>query len=263
MNTDGQIELFESNTSINSNHIALNMADIIISGFHWLQFIANKKERIHFHEWANVFQGARQADISVDRLIWLWDTIISEPGTKKMSSCQLVSLDEDWKAVEPIECLQAGSKFGIFFRKLNSYGYPTNTMASELTPDVKGELGEPLSMKPGKARRLECGDAITIIEIKPNEIGTKREESVGMKVDERCIDIENDTIQVQVKSLNHAYTTASLRLQENRRSHGGRIYDHIAFVLDDGVWKTLDAIRIDAEKIARYQMLNKGNFNKR
>ena len=52
---------------------------------------------------------------------------------------------------------------------------------------------------------------------------------------------------VNVKSLNHAYTTASLRLQPNRRSHGGRVYDHIALRLEKG-FKPLETIRVEHEK---------------
>ena len=61
------------------------------------------------------------------------------------------------------------------------------------------------------------------------------------------MEISGNCLVVNVKSLNHAYTAASLRLQPNRRSHGGRVYDHLA-VKQDKDFKPLEAIRVEQEK---------------
>src|SRR5262245_19974882 len=38
-----------------------------------------------------------------------------------------------------------------------------------------------------------------------------------------------NNVMVWIRSLNHAFTVTSRRLQPHRRGHGGRIYDHIAW----------------------------------
>jgi hypothetical protein len=68
---------------------------------------------------------------------------------------------------------------------------------------------------------------------------------------------ENEAhIHVNVKSLNHAYTKASLRLEPNRRSHGGRVYDHVAYKTDKG-FIPLETIRNEFEEKMWNKLLNK------
>ena len=61
------------------------------------------------------------------------------------------------------------------------------------------------------------------------------------------MEISGNCLAVNVKSLNHAYTAASLRLQPNRRSHGGRVYDHLALKQEKD-FKPLEAIRVEHRK---------------
>ena len=51
-----------------------------------------------------------------------------------------------------------------------------------------------------------------------------------MRIDVERIIVEKDVVTIRVDSLNQAFTVASRRLQPERRSHGGRIYDHIVHV---------------------------------
>ena len=53
---------------------------------------------------------------------------------------------------------------------------------------------------------------------------------------------------MNVRSLNQAYTKASLRLEPRRRSHGGRVYEHVAFMDENDKYVPLEKIRKDVEK---------------
>jgi len=90
-------------------------------------------------------------------------------------------------------------------------------------------------MQPGKARRLECCDVATELRIPVKNPGKLDVEAAALKVDEADVKISGNHLIVQVKSLNHAYTAASLRLQPTRRSHSGRVYDHVAFKTAKGI----------------------------
>ena len=107
-------------------------------------------------------------------------------------------------------------------------------------------------MKPGKARRLECCDVFGCLKIRIDKLGPKNVEAAALKVDLEDVEIKNNCLYISVKSLNHAYTTASLRLEPHRRSHGGKIYDHIGLKKEEG-FVSLEIVRSDYEN----QMWNK------
>lgn len=111
-------------------------------------------------------------------------------------------------------------------------------------------------MRPGKERRLECCDVPTRLEISVQKAGTIENESIAFKIDVNELKIENDCIQVNVKSLNHAYTKASLRLEPHRRSHGGRVYEHIAMKNEDDKYIPLETIREKFEKELKSRLIS-------
>ena len=153
-------------------------------------------------------------------------------------------LEDEWKPLGEVECLSAGSCLGIFLKDLKSLGHPVLPLRLALTPDAGAEILEPLFMHPGKARRLECSDVPFRLRIPVNSPGTRDVEAAALKVDKNDVEISDNCLVVNVKILNHAYTKASLRLQPNRRSHGGRVYDHVALKQGKGfqnLWKPFGA----------------------
>lgn len=130
--------------------------------------------------------------------------------------------------MEPVACAPAKSRFGVFLKNFHSCGYPVLPVLKDIIPNAEAEILEPLLMKPGKARRLECCDVPTNLAIRPDKLGHTNFEAAALKVDIKDVTIKEGYIYVNVKSLNHAYTKASLRLEPHRRSHGGRVYDHVA-----------------------------------
>ena len=63
-----------------------------------------------------------------------------------------------------------------------------------------------------------------------------------MEINEDRITLGKGIVTVRVDSLNQAYTVSSRRLEPNRRSHGGRTYDHVVHV-GQGTRTPLETIR--------------------
>ena len=103
-------------------------------------------------------------------------------------------------------------------------------------------------MGPGKAasRRFECRDVTTTVEIPVVKAGTLDQEAELLKLERVDVVVHTQVIMAWVRSLNHAFTVISRRLQPHRRSHGGRIYDHIAW-RKNNQWISLEIIRREVE----------------
>ena len=174
---------------------------------------------------------------------------------RRLLGYKIISLEDEWKEIKPVECASAESRFGIFLKNLISYGAPTLSIKSEVKPDAEAVIKSPLLMRPGKGLRFECCDVPTIVEIRPEKLGPRNVEASRLKIDVGDVKIEKGCIYAGVQSLNHAYTTASLRLEPHRRSHGGRVYDHLALRGEDGNWGTLESIRVKKERLAREKLI--------
>ena len=175
--------------------------------------------------------------------MWLWNAITTEPSIKNRLGNKIVSLDDEWKNIEPFECLPQNSSFGIFFRGFQAFGYPTLKQIGGIKPDAEAEILEPLLLRPGKAQRLECCDVSTLLRIHLAGKLSIKQEALAFKVEEEDIKIQNAAVEVSVKSLNHAFTKASLRLQQHRRSPGGKAYNHVAFRVDEKYYEPLETVR--------------------
>ena len=226
-----------------SSSIAL--IDLFASGLHWLQYLEKEKKCARYSDWKRLLKMARQSDSSLNdrKLIWLWDAITTEPNIKNRLGNNIVSLDDEWKNIEPFECLPQNSSFGIFFKGFQTYEYPALNRIDRIKPDAEAEILEPLLLKPGKAQRLECCDVPTSLRIRLSKKLSIEQESLAFKVEEKDIKIYESTIEVSVKSLNHAFTKASLRLQPHRRGPGGKAYNHVAFRVDEKYYEPLETVR--------------------
>jgi len=238
---------------------APEIADLVMSGIQWLAYLDRNERDIHFVEWSKLIWAARgeHSDLSADQLIWVWDTLTMEPMIQKALGEKLVPLDEDWRKLDAIKVLPARSRFGIFFKAFRYYGQPVLPLRSALIPDAEAEVLTDLYMKPGKGRRLECQDVLTGLELRIKELGSKAAEAAALKVPEKDIEIIDGRLFVRVKSLNHAYTKASLRLEPHRRSPGGRVYDHVA-LKEKGGYVALEEIRAKFEKALWEKLVKRG-----
>ena len=224
---------------------SIALIDLFASGLHWLQYLENDKKCARYSDWKKLVKAARPNDTSlVDRkLIWLWEAITAEPDIKDRLRNKIVSLDGEWKEIEPFDCLPKDSKFGIFFKGFQTFGYPAFKKIKDVEPDAEAEILEPLFLRPGKSHRLECCDVNTLLRIHLSRESTIEQEALAFKVDKEDIKIQGMTVELPLKSLNHAFTKASLRLQPHRRGHGGKAYFHVALRVGDKLFEPLEEIR--------------------
>src|SRR5215510_12354852 len=99
----------------------------------------------------------------------------------------------------------------------------------------------PLTMGPGKAGRFECRDVKATVEIPVEKAESLDQEAVLMKLERIEIAVQRNMVMAWVSSLNHALTVTTRRLRPHRRTHGGRIYDYIAW-RNGNEWISLEKI---------------------
>ncbi len=102
-------------------------------------------------------------------------------------------------------------------------------------------------MKPGKGGRLECDDCEALVTIRVTEVNSVEREADIMRIEHDRITLGNGFVQVRVDSLNQAYTVSSRRLEPERRSHGGRTYDHVVHATETKRTR-LEDIRQEVER---------------
>jgi hypothetical protein len=181
-------------------------------------------------------------------LEWLWETLISEPSVSRALGNRIVPREEAWKSQEDVSVLDKGEMLGVFLKPLKGFGVPVLPIPTAAKPVSTIRLLDTLKMRPGKAvsRRFECRDVKATVEIPVMNAGSLNEEAVLMKLDRQDVVVQCDMVMAWVRSLNHALTVTSRRLQPHRRNHGGRIYDHIAW-LNGEQWISLEHIRRQVE----------------
>jgi hypothetical protein len=225
------------------------IAELVYFGIQCLADLEGQSSRVGFAQWLKVMVSARGSSNPVppDRLIWLWDTLTSEPTMSELLGGKLISIDEQWRDLKPMAVLPDNTRLGIFFRGFRFYDEPILPFPSDGAPDAEVVILAPLCMKPGKNRRLECMDVPTRLEMRPKDLRSAADESLALTLSPGDIEIDNGRLLVWVESLNHALSKANQRLRPNRRSHGGRIYDYIGLI-KDGKLTTLEEIRQEHEE---------------
>jgi len=189
-----------------------------------------------------------QPSLADEQLEWLWQALTTEPAIRRELGLQILSRDEEWKTQEAVTVLNKGEALGIFLKPLKALGTPVFSVPSTTEPAGTIKLLGILTMGPGKAtsRRFECRDVNATVEITVENAGSLDEEAVLMKLERKDVVVQHNMVMAWVRSLNHAFTVTSRRLQANRRSHGGRIYDHIAW-RKNNEWISLEQIRREVE----------------
>ncbi len=240
------MSLFLDSADLNSH--GRYLAQLLLSGGVQLEMLAKGKERVTFGAWlAAVLQDVQKRGIalSTEQAEWLWETLTREPRVAQMIGTRIVSADEEWLERKPVRVLKAGEYLGVFLKSFKSLKTP---IPSEAQPQGRIKLLGELIMTPGKvaSRRFACDDVKCVVEIEVGQPGTVEQEAILMKVEPKDITVDGTHVNVRAKSVNHAFTLTSRRLQPGRRGYGGRAYDYIAWRCDQ-TWMRLEDIRCSVE----------------
>jgi hypothetical protein len=210
-----------------------------------LDTMAKGDQKVTFKAWsAQVREAASNQRISLTngQLEWLWDALTTEPGICQKLGTRILSREDEWKARPTVIVLNSGHILGVFLKGLTAFGAPVLSMPGNTQPDAMITLLGPLTMAPRKAGRFECRDVKARVEIPVDKAGSLDQEAVLMKLERIDLTVQRNMVMAWVRSLNHALTVTSRRLQPHRRGHGGRIYDHIAWRKDNH-WISLEDVR--------------------
>jgi hypothetical protein len=225
------------------------LAELLLIGGVQLETLAEGNQKVRFQEWSKAVQNATagsEASPTDDHLKWLWETLITEPRIVRELGARISFREDERKDRELIDVLNSGHRLGVFLKSFTSFGAPVLSVPSELEPDGIITLRGKLMMGPGKAGRFECRDVKATVEIPVKKAESLDQEAVLMKLERIDVTVQRNMVMVWVRSLNHAFTVTSRRLQPHRRGHGGRIYDHIAW-RNNNQWVSLEDIRRDVE----------------
>jgi hypothetical protein len=243
------MSLFSDPTDLNA--YGRNLAQLLLIGGVQLENLASGKERVAFKVWAEAIRkdaGKRSVALAEGQTEWLWNTLTTEPTVIRELGLRIVSRAEEWKNQDPVAVLKSGHTLGVFLKPFSSFGSPVMPLPAEAKPQALIILNGVLMMEPGKAaaRRFECCDVECVVEIQVEKPGTADQEAVLMKLEPCDVTVTVGRVTACARSLNHAFTVATRRLQPHRRNHGGRAYDHVAWRKGDQ-WVSLEAIRRNVE----------------
>lgn len=219
--------MFDAETHI------LVLCQVVSAGATHLVQLANREDGVLYADWASAVKNdLRGTDFVVtDRLLmWAWESLRSEATIERQVG-SLPAAGACWKDKnERFRVLHDGAMLLIGLKPANVEMLRQSTKKNPMEEDLVVTLEAPLYMKPGKASRLECCDATANVRIRVTEAYSAEREADIARVPQDQISISKDVVTVQVESLNQAYTVASRRLEPERRSHGGRAYDHMLYV---------------------------------
>jgi len=135
------------------------VGDVFWSGLQWLKALSSEEYELRFPQWANLVRQARgKTEISLGQLEWLWDAIRSEPNVRSVLGERIISLDDEWKGIDSVECAPSGSRFGIFLKGFRQRGIPGQFLAYDAIPEAYAEIQGSLLMKP-----VKNGDALMFL----------------------------------------------------------------------------------------------------
>lgn len=228
-----------------------HLAQLVLMGGFQIDMLAKGGRQVAFQVWCEAVKRAaadRGTILQDGELEWLWGALTTEPRIQRELGAQLLPREDDWKSQEHVPVLNRGQMLGVFLKPFTSFGGPVLSVPPETQPAGMIRLLDTLNMGPGKAasRRFECRDVNATVEIRVGKPGSQEQEAILMKLEPKDVVVKGGTVTASVRSLNHAFTVTSRRLQPHRRSHGGRIYDHIAWRKNNR-WISLEDIRREVE----------------
>lgn len=224
------------------------VTELFVSGAMLLHEMLSEKDSTTFKVWASRLRDDTRLAEGIatdDRLMWLWDALRTEPemqhkfGMLPPAAAPWAGTKMRFKVFGPQEMFVIGLKRAAIADLLK---YPHKDPQEET---VSVRTIDELLMKP-KGKRLECCDCHAEVTIRVDEVFLVAREADVMEIEEDRITLGNHIVKVRVDSLNQAYTVSSRRLEPDRRSHGGRTYDHVVHV-GQGKRTPLEIIRQSVE----------------
>lgn len=231
---------FETETSL--TQLIHEVGDHFVVGAITLESMLRTNERPTYPHWSAQMQVERH--VASERLAWVWDSLRVEPELK-LRFGDLPAAGVPWTTKnDKFQVFGSGARFviGMKATEVRMLLYAGRGPAAEERVVVRTE--KTLFMRPGKADRLECCDCMATVTVQVPETYSLDREADIMRIDKERITLGDRLIKVRVDSLNQAYTVSSRRLEPDRRSHGGRTYDHVVHVGEKG--------RMRLEDIRRY-----------
>ena len=209
------------------------LAAIIELGGEVLEQLHREQGTVPFQPWfvaAKEKAAIKQLSLSQTDAEWIWEVLRSEPSVQRDFGALPAAGSPWFSQVSRFDVLDKGECFSIGLRPadvrelLSRVGKPVTEEA------ISVRLLEKLQMRPGKGRRLECCRTLCQLTIKIDEPRDAHSEAARLKTDTSLVTVNDQSVTVLAKSLNHAYTMASRRLEQDRRSHGGPAYEHLVYV---------------------------------
>ena len=213
---------------------AFKLADLLLVGLRHLEEMAvASRDEIAYATWASLTSqelGEGGVMVSDSQLVWLWDAIRHEPRVLTTIGNLPPAGSLKWNKAERIPVLGSGEWFVIGMKPAEVHGILSHKEFPPAGEQTVVQLLGQLQMRPGKADRLECCDVQAEVTMRPSTIYLASREADITRMPEDDVTVDEKSVRVRVKSLNQAYTVASRRLEPDRRSHGGRVYDHLIHV---------------------------------
>lgn len=196
--------------------------------------------------------------ISEDTLAWVWDSLVSNPHWGDEVRRQIRWGDGER---DGIELFPPGTELVALFKPFSTTSGERTTQQDTRNQCALIRLRDTLRMQRGKRGRLECAsvECELWVFIPPHLDPERAKERLRPKDGVESV----RTFQVEVPggergqyrsgvravagSLNQAYSMASGVLETDRRSHGGRIYEHVVWLGHDSC-VGLDSIRNALER---------------
>jgi hypothetical protein len=165
------------------------------------------------------------------RLIWVWDSLRKAEAFReefrKFPPAGMV-----WNhSSEPILVLDRESLLVIGLSPSASRVLLTSGHKDPLEEIATIRLIDDLYMRPGRNDHLECMGCRCLLQLRASPVYSRERELdiLGIE-DTQLAHLSDGRIVVEVGSINQAYTVASRRLEPDRHSHGGNIYQNVVYV---------------------------------
>lgn len=194
---------------------------------------SNEERSVSFRNWQSVLRESPELEKTCatdQHMIWLWESLRTAPelrsffGDLPSGMNPWTSEDELFEVFEPGEYFLIGMTEGEVEKLLK----PPKLISEH--ERVRLQTQERLQMRPGKGHRLECCDCRSEVTITVDKVLSLEREADIMRIEQDRVKLGKGYVKVVVDSLNQGYTVASRRLEPQRRSHGGRTYDHLVHI---------------------------------
>lgn len=236
------------------------LAFLFQQGGYCLEKLYLDQNEVIFSEWSNKLNQSLGKELDEDKLDskqlrWLWKAIVNEPNIQKyFDKERLISYSQELKLKDTrLPVLPSGEKIAIFLKNYLDEKCPTANISSiSDKPDGLIILKKTLEMQPGKEDFFECCEVQAELSFKVSQPDSIEQEAKFLDLSIELISIENNTIKINVDSLNHAYKLLDRRISQERskskKSPGGSIYLGNLAWINEQTYISLGKIKLDVQE---------------